>query len=146
MHVIRRHLNRFRRDARGSVLIEFALVLTVLLLLVFGIIDFGRLLFTANNLTAAAREGARYAAILPALPNDDAIKDTVIARTAVLGGGAITRSNVTVTYNVASGNYHSITVQVSDTFNYLTPVAPLLGLGTNRPITTRSQFRWESAP
>ena len=105
-----------------------------------------RLDAAAKEISAAAREGARMAAILPTLPNDNAIKDTVIARTSVLGGGALTRNNVTVTYNVASGAYHSITVQVSDTFNYLTPVAPLLGLGANRPITTRSQFRWESAP
>ena len=43
-------------------LVEFALVLPILLLLVLGIIEFGRVLFTFGIVTAASREGARYAA------------------------------------------------------------------------------------
>jgi Flp pilus assembly protein TadG len=126
--------------------VEFALVASVLLVLVFGVIDFGRLLFTANNLTAAAREGARFASVLSALPDDPKIDSVVVARAAVLGGAPVTANNVTVNYGMVGASYVSITVQVSDTFTYLTPVAPLLGLGTTRPITVSSQFRWEQAP
>ena len=49
---------RRTRD-RGSVAVEFALVLPVLLLIVFGIIDFGRALNAQIELTGAAREGAQ---------------------------------------------------------------------------------------
>jgi Flp pilus assembly protein TadG len=140
---VKRTLSRLAHNESGSVLIEFALVATVLLILVFGVIDFGRFLFTANNLTAAAREGARFASVLSALPDDPRIDSVVVARAAVLGGTPVTANNVTVTYGAQNV---SITVQVSDTFTYLTPVAPLLGLGTTRPITVSSQFRWEQAP
>ena len=148
MLAIRRYLERFRRDASGAVLIEFALVITVLLILVFGVIDFGRLLFTANNLTAAAREGARFASVQPGPitgATTTSIQAEVVARTSVIGGSPVTANNVTVTYNPNAANPQSITVQVRDTFPFITPVAALLGLGNNRILATSSQFRWESA-
>jgi len=46
---------------RGATAVEFALLLPVLLLLLFGIIDFGRALNAQITLTQAVREGARLA-------------------------------------------------------------------------------------
>jgi len=46
---------------RGQGIVEFALVLPVFLLLILGIMEFGRLLFIFASVTAASREGARYA-------------------------------------------------------------------------------------
>jgi Flp pilus assembly protein TadG len=51
----------------GQDTLEYALVLPLLLLLVFGIVDFGIVVFDYNTVANAAREGAR-AAILP--PSD----------------------------------------------------------------------------
>jgi len=48
-----------RRTDEGAAAVEFALLLPILLLLVFGIVDFSRLLNAQLNLTEAAREGAR---------------------------------------------------------------------------------------
>ena len=48
---------------RGAVAVEFALLLPLLLLIAFGIIDFGRALNAQITLTQAAREGARLAAL-----------------------------------------------------------------------------------
>jgi len=48
---------------RGAALVEFAIVLPVLLLLVFGIIEFGRAHNTQLTLTHAVREGVRTYAI-----------------------------------------------------------------------------------
>jgi Flp pilus assembly protein TadG len=45
---------------RGTSAIEFALVLPVLILLVFGIIEFGLLLYDQQVITNASREGVRY--------------------------------------------------------------------------------------
>ncbi len=55
-------MRRLHSDS-GAVAVEFALVMVPLLLLLFGIIDFG---FAFNNqlaVTAAAREGARIMAV-----------------------------------------------------------------------------------
>jgi len=51
------------RDTRGNAVVEMALVLPFLLLLVFGITEFGRAWMTLNVLQTAAREGARLAVV-----------------------------------------------------------------------------------
>jgi Flp pilus assembly protein TadG len=51
------------RSNRGQAVIEFALVFPLLLLVCFGITEFGRAWMTMNILTSAAREGVRLAAV-----------------------------------------------------------------------------------
>jgi hypothetical protein len=46
---------------RGQSLAEFALVLPVFLLILFGLLDLGALVFSDNVMSQAAREGARVA-------------------------------------------------------------------------------------
>jgi Flp pilus assembly protein TadG len=52
----------FRLDESGASMVEFAIVLPFLCLFIFGAIDFGRAIKVYNNLSAAARDGARYGA------------------------------------------------------------------------------------
>jgi len=55
-------LRRRRRVlAEGSALTEFALVIPLFLLLVFGVCDFGRLFFVETTLENAVRQAGRYA-------------------------------------------------------------------------------------
>ncbi|WP_343037947.1 TadE family type IV pilus minor pilin [Arthrobacter wenxiniae] len=56
-------LDRLCKSEKGAAAVEFALVVPVLLLLLFGIIEFGRVYNTQIELTGAAREGARVMAI-----------------------------------------------------------------------------------
>lgn len=56
-------LVRADRAARGQALLEFALVLPVLLVALLGLIDVGRLVFTYNSVSEAARTGARVAIV-----------------------------------------------------------------------------------
>lgn len=49
-----------RRADRGSSLVELAVVLPVLVLVLVGAADFGRVFYTAMALTSAARAGAAY--------------------------------------------------------------------------------------
>ena len=46
---------------RGQGLVEFALILPVLLLLILGIIEFGRLMVTYSSISTASRDAVRYA-------------------------------------------------------------------------------------
>ena len=47
----------------GAALVEFTILMPVLFLILFGIIEFGMIIFTQNNMTNAAREGARTSAV-----------------------------------------------------------------------------------
>jgi Flp pilus assembly protein TadG len=51
------------RDEDGAVAVEFAILLPLLVVILFGIISVGIALFRVVNYTSAAREGARYAAV-----------------------------------------------------------------------------------
>lgn len=51
------------RDERGAAAVEMALVIPILVLLVFAMIDFSRAMNAELQLSQAAREGARLAAI-----------------------------------------------------------------------------------
>src|SRR6476469_2249505 len=55
-------LNR-RRSERGAAAVEFALVMPILFLLIFGIIDYVMLFFDSIGLRQGAREGARQAVV-----------------------------------------------------------------------------------
>lgn len=48
---------------RGSTLVEFAVVITVLLTVMFGIIDFSRAMYAYHFVSNAAREATRYASV-----------------------------------------------------------------------------------
>jgi Flp pilus assembly pilin Flp len=56
-------LGRDRRGERGANLIEFALLAPLLIMLALGIIDFGWMLSTQQDVRHGAREAARLAAV-----------------------------------------------------------------------------------
>ena len=58
-------VNSDRTYHRGQGILEFALVLPVLFLVVFGVLDLGRIFFATIGLTNAAREGVRYLTLHP---------------------------------------------------------------------------------
>lgn len=59
----RRRAGRLLRQENGSALVEFAVVAPLFILLLFGIIDFSRAIWTRNTAAHAAREGVRYAIV-----------------------------------------------------------------------------------
>ncbi|MGL5011399.1 MAG: TadE/TadG family type IV pilus assembly protein [Paracoccaceae bacterium] len=56
-------MTRFGRDEAGSVLVEFAVVLSLFLLLLFGFIDFGRMAFSYVAATKATELAVREAVV-----------------------------------------------------------------------------------
>jgi Flp pilus assembly protein TadG len=95
-HVEHRGLGRHRRPGRpaerGQALVEFALIFPILLLLIVGIFDAGRLVFAYNDITNAARVGARVA-IIDQTPN--VARDATIAQATSLG---LANGDVTISY------------------------------------------------
>lgn len=119
---------------RGAAAVEFALLLPLLLLIVFGLIDFGRALNAQITLTQAVREGARLAAL--GQPN-------VVSRTQA---AAVGLSNVTVSVTSCPAGATQGTdavVRASYSFSFVTPVGAIAGLfggsGLGSPITLTAQ-------
>lgn len=57
------HTSKLRDDESGTALVEFALVLPLLLVVLFGVLDFGRALNYWIDTTHLANQGARFAAV-----------------------------------------------------------------------------------
>jgi Flp pilus assembly pilin Flp len=131
------------RNEEGAAVVEFALVLPIFFLIVFGIIDFGRAFYTVNNIISAVREGARYGAVL-ANPGSDAAEREIERRvrdvSQPFGGDSLRDDQIEVDFPPGSD---LITVRVVNyPFRPLTPLARILGLET-WPITRQATFRWE---
>lgn len=96
---------------KGQALVEMALVLPILLLLVFGMIDFGRVLQINLAATEASREIARVAALM----GNDATAATTIATVQTNAISAITSGNtvtVTITPSASSARTSGTEVKV----------------------------------
>lgn len=98
---------RLLRMETAQTMVEFALVFPILLLITYGIIEFGRMVFIYSAVTGAAREGARYGAAAGYIDSDTryymdckGIRDAV-RRGAILT--PITNSNIRVWYDHGPG-------------------------------------------
>lgn len=94
-----------RSSQSGTTTIEFAIIGTVMMVIVFGIIEFGRALYTINVLTEAARRGARMAAVCPVgdpKPASVAIFASGSGNSTVVSG--LTTANVQIQYLDVNGN------------------------------------------
>jgi Flp pilus assembly protein TadG len=107
-----------RHHQRGAAVVDFVLVLVVLVPVFLGVLQVALVLFVRNTVTAAASEGARYAATLDRDPADGAARTRAQIRGALSGRYASEVSAREVTVDGAPAV--EVTVHV---------VIPALGLG-----------------
>src|SRR5580692_6353215 len=60
---LRRHLQPNRARQRGTTLLESAVMISVLLLMMFGVVGFGTALYTYHFVSNTAREATRWASV-----------------------------------------------------------------------------------
>jgi Flp pilus assembly protein TadG len=121
-----KQVKRFDSSERGATLVEFSLAVTVLLTAMFGVVEFGRALWTHNALTDAARRGARYATLHT--PADVANVKNVVVYGDEAGGTQpvvpnLTPSNVTVNYTDIGVNKGTVSVGITGyQFQFVIPI------------------------
>ena len=119
-------------NERGAVAAEFALLLPLLLIILFGIIDFGMMMYSREIVSNAAREGAR-AGIVQGPPKRTGGEILAIVDNYLTGTG-VNPADVNLT-PVGAGLTQPNTLTVSGTYNYsfLVPVIPVL-VGIPNPL------------
>jgi Flp pilus assembly protein TadG len=114
--------------SRGQTMVELALVLPIMILVVLGLVEFGRALFIYTVISNAAREGVRAGLVDPR--NTAWVEDRIRARLVLMAPDAVT---VDVKYDHGSGatftnpdeieeGVSRILVEVSTDFTMITPV------------------------
>ena len=112
---------RSRKHARGAALAETAIVFVVFTLMIFGIIDGGRMMWEYNILSYSAREGVRYASMRgstnthPATASD--VQNYVTSQALGLG--------VSTAVSWSPNNQPGSTVQVTTTHAFTPIFVPL---------------------
>ena len=116
-----------KKNERGAVAVEFALLAPVLVMLLLGIMEFGRAYNVQVSLSSAAREGVRVMAIT---------NNAAGARTAVKNAASglqppLSDSNITVSPSLCTSGAQ-VTVKISYTLATMTGIAgpfPMEGSG-----------------
>lgn len=133
-----------KTKSKGQSAVEFALILPVLLLLLYGLLEIGRLVFVFSIVTTASREGARYGAatglnVAGGIPRYQDCAGIMAAIENVDFIGVIDPADVTISYdtgpsagsdfsacpptNINTGDRIKITV--SSPFAPIVPIVPL---------------------
>ena len=103
---------------RGAAMVEAALTMLTLFILLFAILEAGRMMNIQQTLTNAAREGARLS-VLPAWGGTDTLPSTAVVQTRVqsfLNATGLNGASATVAVNnshtVGTTTYSLVTVTV----------------------------------
>lgn len=110
------------RNNRGASAVEFALVLPILILLFFGIVDFGLLIYDKQIITNASREGAR-AGIVSRVPRLSVADITGVvdnyAKNYLITFGSKTGPSTTVPSGACAAFGQDLVVSVSYDYRFL---------------------------
>jgi Flp pilus assembly protein TadG len=130
--------------SRGQALVEFALIFPVMVVVLFGVFDFGRAIYAYNTISNAARQGVRVAIVNqnaagtgcaggngsgPQDPTKMSAVDCAISAGIALG---TTTSNVTITYMNATDTAtcsplaQGCLAVVTVTYKFV-PITPVIG-------------------
>jgi Flp pilus assembly protein TadG len=140
------------RGRRGAETVETALVLTTMVMFVFGVFEYSRLLLDWNLLDNAAREGCRYALVNNTSPSISTSVRTLV--TGYMGGENSSFTGFTVAVsgthngvsttvdNLAAGDL--ITVTVTGTYKFMN-IIPLVTMPASFSITSGCTMVCEGA-
>ena len=126
--MIRRH-----RSEAGQSLVEFSLSFIVFMMLVLGVVEVGRAVWSYNTLAEVAREGTRYAIVhggKSSAPSGPVGNDLAVKTAAAKFAGSLDRDHLTVTSSWPDGNNQpGSRVTVSTTYSFHPLFSGMLGIG-----------------
>ena len=153
-------LGHLRRGDAGAAAVEFALIVPILLILVFGIIDFGLAMYSQTMVGNAAREGVRTASLEGTQLNAEfavsqALTGIIGTKPLVVTDPSAVAYGFQVKCTIANGTWctgwsangggttpapQGATVSVTITYSYkwLTPIQIVKGIPSSLKITRTS--------
>jgi len=113
-----------RRNDRGVALLEFGLVVVVFFMFVFGVMDFGRALYTYHFVSNAACEATRYAIVRGSASTSPATANDVTNYVKAITPLGVDPKDLTIstTWSPNDAPGSTVRVQVSDNLKFMTPL------------------------
>jgi Flp pilus assembly protein TadG len=130
-----------RINRRGAAAVEFALVAPVFFLMVFGMIEFGRMIMVQQVITNASREGARIAVL-----DGTTGAEVISAVNSYLQGARLSGANVSVNpVEPSTAGYGApVTVTVTIPFGQVSWLPSPMFIGGGTVLTASSVMRRET--
>ena len=128
---------------KGAAAVEFAIILPILIVLLFGIVEFGLIFYNKAVITNASREGARYGIVFRASGEEMACSDITGIINAYTTDKLVTFGSATavsIAYdpiNCDPGSGNELTVSVS--YNYDYSLLPGFVPGLTSPLSLTGQ-------
>jgi Flp pilus assembly protein TadG len=120
---------------RATTVPELAMVLPIVLVFLFGTLDFAQVMYAYGTVSEAARVGARYAMVHgynSAAPVGPTANDATVASTVQTAALALNASQLTITSSWGAGdNAAGSPVTVTASYKVYLSVAGLVGLGSS---------------
>ena len=144
---------------KGQTLVEFALVTVIFFVVLFGIIEFSRALWTYNTIVQATRAGARFAVVEVPTASDIEVQRFVAYHNSTGSGTPVVpglgTSNVSVNYwkiNPLTGAYEAPTpnkyaadvIQVGITGYTFSFLVPIFGLPSHC-LASPPRYSWKAS-
>jgi Flp pilus assembly protein TadG len=122
---------------RGSTMVEAALVTTTFIILLVGVMDFGRLGFAYNSVTYAAHHAARFAATNGSASGHAATSATILSNVES-NIVALDTTALTVTTTWTPNNSPGSQVQVVVSYGFKPMLLPISATSVNLKCTASS--------
>jgi Flp pilus assembly protein TadG len=126
-------LARIFRDCSAQAMVEFVFVVLILVVLMFGLIDFSRFISTRQTLINVSREGSNLALRQTDLSNAVVAVVQSASSLTINNAGAGPKGRVIITEVTNNGTATIITGQYAQ--GGLTSVSSKIGTGVNTPVT-----------
>ncbi len=122
--------NKDRVSERGAVAMEFALLLPILAALIFGMIDFGRMLWFQEVLVNATRDGVRQGTLFNSGNGQSEIQ-AIISQ--ALSNGGVPADGLSVSVNgLGTGQGNPLTVTSSIPWQFMIVDSLIPAISTNQ--------------
>jgi Flp pilus assembly protein TadG len=130
-----------RKSRRGAAAVEFAIVAPVFFLLIFGMIEFGRMVMVQQVITNASREGARIAVLDGTTGAEVATAVSDYLSSARISGATIT---VNPAEPSSAGYGEPVTVTVTIPFDQVSWLPSPMLIGGDTALTATTVMRRET--
>jgi Flp pilus assembly protein TadG len=156
MQRLQSHIERLRSES-GTSTIEFAIVVPLLLLILFGIIDYAKAWNYTNDMTHVANTGARFAAVNnnpgAALPTAETLQQYIASQSESAelrnGGSSSIPNRAFVCIDFPDGTAaagHPVRVRVRAEYAFIPFLPNWMGGSTSVNLTGSSTMRLEQTP
>lgn len=113
-----------RLNEVGTAVLEFGIVIVMFFMFVFGVMDFGRALYTYHFVSNAACEATRYAIVRGSSSTDPVTAADIESYVKSIAPEGVDRDHliISTTWSPNDSPGSTVHIQVSDNFRFMTPV------------------------